>query len=272
VFKVLMAACINPVVHYNLDVGLLREGNPADFIVVNNLQEFGVKKTYIGGTLVAENGVTTIKPVVNRTLNNFHGSPLPSSAYSVTAKGKNIRVIEALDGQLITRSIVVPSSIEAGFAISDVSRDILKIAVVNRYSESKPSMGFIRNFGLKNGAIASSVSHDSHNIIAIGADDEAISHVVNLIIRARGGIAAVDVTREMILPLPVAGIMSEKDGYEVSKSYQAIDKMAKSMGSTLGAPFMTLSFMALLVIPSLKISDKGLFDCEKFQFVELFSD
>jgi adenine deaminase len=269
-FKILTAACINPVNHYGLDVGTLRVGDPADFIVINNLVDFRVCKTFIDGILVAENGKTNIAATPTRLINNFFGLERDATEFAVPARRAKIRIMEALDGQLITNELIEAATIQNDFAISDPIRDILKVVVINRYGQSKPSVGFIKNFGLKTGAIASSVGHDSHNIIAVGVDDASIARVVNLIIKSRGGVAAVSGNEEKILPLPVAGIMSNRDGYEVSKDYQSIDNMAKQMGSKLGAPFMTLSFMALLVIPALKISDKGLFDSQKFEFVDLF--
>lgn len=266
-YKVLSAACINPIDHYKLEVGRLRTGDPADFIVVNNLDEFAVKQTYIRGHLVAENGSTKIERVNNKVVNNFKVNKKAITDFVLKSNDSKIRVIEALDGQLITNELTYSPKKEKDCVIADPSRDLLKITVINRYSDTPPSVSFIKNIGLKRGAIASSVAHDSHNIIAVGVDDKSICHVVNLIIVAKGGIAAAYDDHEMIVPLPVAGIMSAEDGYQVSKRYKAIDRMAKQMGSQLGAPFMTLSFMALLVIPSLKISDKGLFDGTKFDFV-----
>ena len=268
-FKVLTAACINPVDHYKLDVGRLRMGDAADFIVVNSLLDVEVKQTYINGILVAENGATKIKRVENKVVNNFSASRKNVEDFYCKAVGDRIRVIEALDGQLITNQLTVTPKIVDGNIVSDISKDILKITVTNRYADTKPSVAFIKNFGLKRGAIASSVGHDSHNIIAVGADDESICRVVNMVIAAKGGVAAANDKIEMIVPLPVAGIMSADDGYEVSKNYKAIDNMAKEMGSKLGSPFMTLSFMALLVIPVLKLSDKGLFDGNRFELVDV---
>ena len=266
-FKVLTAACINPIDHYQLEIGRLKVGDAADFIVIDNLHDFKVKQTYIKGTLVAENGVTRIKRIDCNLINNFAVSKKKITDFVCETIGERIRVIEALDGQLITNELISKARVVNGNVVSDVSLDVLKITVVNRYSNSTPSIAFIKNFGLQCGAIASSVAHDSHNIIAVGVDDASICRVVNMVIATKGGVAAAYDQNEMILPLPIAGIMSEVDGYEVSKQYKAIDKMAKEMGSQLGAPFMTLSFMALLVIPSLKISDKGLFDGNKFEFV-----
>ena len=269
VFKVLQAACVNPVKHYGMEVGLLKAGDPADFIVVNDLENFQVSQTYINGELVAENGKTNIPRVKNEIINNFNTSRKSAEDFKVKGKDGEIRVIEALDGQLITPELKFNIKSKNGLLESDVDNDILKMTVVNRYEDAEPAMAFIKNFGLKEGAIASSVGHDSHNIIAVGIDDESICRAVNMIIRAKGGVSAVSGKKEMIVELPVAGIMSADDGYEVAKQYSAIDKMAKEMGSTLVSPFMTLSFMALLVIPSLKLSDKGLFNGDKFEFVDL---
>ena len=268
-YKVLQAACLNPIKHYGMEVGQLRVADPADFIVVNNLDDFDVLQTYINGALVAQSEKTLIPSVENKIVNNFSTSIKNINDFEVSADGDEIRVIEAMDGQLITNELRYQPKVANGEIVSDTKRDLLKITVVNRYSDTPPAMAFIKNFGLKKGAIASSVAHDSHNIIAVGVDDESITSAVNLIIEAQGGVSAVNGNDESIVELPVAGIMSPKDGYQVAKEYEAIDKLAKQMGSTLNSPFMTLSFMALLVIPSLKLSDKGLFEGNRFEFVDL---
>jgi adenine deaminase len=268
-FKILQAACINPIDHYGMEVGKLQVNDPADFIVVNNLEEFDVQQTYVDGSLVAEKGETRIARVENKIINNFSTSAKKVDDFKVVDHDDEIRVIEAMDGQLITNELRYSPKVTAGQVVSDTERDILKISVVNRYEEAPPAIAFIKNFGLKHGAIASSVAHDSHNIIAVGVDDVSITRAVNMIIAAQGGVAAVSGEDESIVALPVAGIMSPKDGYEVAKEYAAIDQMAKNMGSTLNSPYMTLSFMALLVIPSLKLSDKGLFEGNRFEFVDL---
>jgi len=269
-YDVLQAACINPILHYSLQVGRLRLGDPADFAMVEDLKDFKVQKTYIDGKLVAENGKTLIPRVENKVINNFQTSLKSELDFSLVAQGNKVRVIEALDGQLITPEIESEVSVLDGRAISNPDADILKITVVNRYADAPPAVAFIKNIGLKEGAIASSVGHDSHNIIAVGVDDASLCRAVNLLIEAKGGISAVRNGEEKILPLPVGGIMSNEDGYEIAAAYTAIDSMAKEMGSKLNSPFMTLSFMALLVIPDLKLSDKGLFDGQKFAFLDLF--
>ncbi|MFL0106304.1 adenine deaminase [Tenacibaculum maritimum] len=269
VFKVLQAACINPVEHYKLEVGLLREGDAADFIVVDDITSFKVLQTYIDGELVAENGVSFVKSVAFEVLNNFNTDPKKVEDFEFYSAAEKIRVIEALDGELVTNEIVAASLIAAGNLVSDITNDILKMTVVNRYKNAAPSIAFIKNFGLKEGAIASSVGHDSHNIIAVGVSDGLICKAVNLLIKNKGGVCAVTETKEEVVSLPIAGIMSDKSAIEIGKSYAALDAMAKEMGSTLRAPYMTLSFMALLVIPSLKLSDKGLFDGNQFTFTSL---
>ncbi len=271
VFKVLQAACVNPVGHYKLKVGLLRENDFADFIVVKELENFDVLQTYVNGELVAEGGQSAIgnkQSAISNVVNNFSCSKKESEDFVIMAGNNPLPsvAIEALDGQLITNKISFKPLIEYGNLVSDVANDILKIVVVNRYKDAPIAKAFIKNFGLKHGAIASSVAHDSHNIVAVGVDDESICKAVNLVIEKQGGVSCVG-NEEMILPLPVAGLMSAEDGYEVAKQYSAIDKAAKELGSTLSAPFMTLAFMALLVIPHLKLSDKGLFDGDSFSII-----
>ena len=270
VFKVLQAACINPVLHYKMNVGLLKEGDAADFILVEDLVNFNVLKTFIDGELVAENGESKIKTNKSELLNNFDCDEknISDFRFSISDFGETVYAIEALDGQLITSKIICKPILKDGFYESDFANDILKIVVVNRYKNAPVAKGFIKNFGIKKGAIASSVAHDSHNIVAVGVDDESLMKAVNLVIKERGGISSVCNETPALLGLPVAGLMSNNDGYKVAAAYTAIDKMVKEeMGSTLTAPFMTLSFMALLVIPHLKLSDLGLFDGDGFKFV-----
>lgn len=272
-FHILQAACINPVLHYQLPVGLLQEGDPADFIVVEDLTNFKVLQTYLNGELVAKNGTSLLPNLVSEPINNFNCSPKKPSDFSVSPLGETggfINTIQALDGQLITLSKKFPAKVEKGFVVSDTEQDILKIAVVNRYHDAPPAVAFINNIGLKTGAIASCVAHDSHNIVAVGTDDESLCEAINLVIKAKGGVSAVGKGRQHLLPLPIAGILSGLDGYEVAEQYALIDQFVKNeLGSTLSSPFMTLSFMALLVIPNLKLSDLGLFDGERFCFTEV---
>ena len=269
VFKVLQAACVNPVKHYNLEVGLLQKGDAADFILVDNLKEFNVLETYINGELVAKNGESFVKSVPFEILNNFNTDTKKVADFRFESSANKIRVIEALDGELVTNNIEADTLIVDGNLVSNTATDVLKMTVVNRYKNEVPAIAFIKNFGIKEGAIASSVGHDSHNIIAIGVSDEAICKAVNLIIENRGGVCAINNIEEKIVSLPVAGIMSDLSLEEIGKSYAELDQIAKKMGSKLRAPYMSLSFMALLVIPSLKLSDKGLFDGTSFQFTSL---
>ena len=270
-FDTLKAACVNPVEHYNLPVGLLRIGDPADFIIVDNLKSFDVKATYINGELVAKKGESLIPRVKSEIINNFNTSYKSEEDFVVLAKTDKINVIKAINGEIVTESFVASPKVEMGNAVSDVEQDVLKLTVVNRYGDTPPALAFINGFNLNEGAIASCVGHDSHNIIAVGTDDESICKAVNLIIENQGGIAAVQGKQEQVLALPVAGIMTNADGYSVARDYSVIDQFVKTnMNCKLTAPFMTLSFMALLVIPQLKLSDKGLFDGAAFAYKELF--
>jgi adenine deaminase len=268
-YKVLQVACINPINHYNLDVGTLKVGDPADFIIVEDLVNFKTLQTYIDGELVFSKGISKIESIPFKILNNFNTNKKSISDFRVESNTKQIRVIEALEGELVTNELIENSLIENGNLISNIHTDVLKMAVVNRYKNEKPAIAFIKNFGLKEGAIASSVGHDSHNVIAIGSTDQAICNAVNLLIETKGGICALSNSEKKVLPLPIAGIMSDQNGKTIGKEYALLDQMAKEMGSTLKAPYMTLSFMALLVIPSLKLSDKGLFNGSKFEFTSL---
>lgn len=269
---VLRCACYNPIKHYNLDVGYLQSGQSADFIIVDNLQDFSVLKTYVKGQLVAENGKTLISSVRNEVVNNFNVSLKKEEDFIVKGAEGTIQVIQAIDGELITKKIEVKAKVSAGQLVVDLKQDILKLVVVNRYKNAPVAIAFINGFGLKDGALASCIAHDSHNIIAVGTNDRDICKAVNAIIENRGGIAVASEGSLEVLPLPVAGIMSPDDGYSVAKTYSVLDQKAKQLGTPLHAPFMTLSFMALLVIPSLKLSDKGLFDGTSFSFTPLLLD
>lgn len=282
VFNTLQAACVNPVQHYKLDVGQLKVGDPGDLIVVKDLEKFEVVRTFINGEMVAENGKSLVRSSEPGVINNF--SCLPKQPADFIIKQDSplsfFPAIEALDGQLITNRVSFQPKIVNGEIVSDPENDMLKIVVVNRYNEAPVAKAFIKNFGLKKGALASSVAHDSHNIVAVGVDDESLCRAVNLVVEAKGGVSAASPQphskgggersfTELVLPLPVAGLMSNEDGYKVAAAYTELDRMSKQeMGSTLASPFMTLSFMALLVIPHLKLSDKGLFDGDKFEFLK----
>jgi len=269
---VLRAATLNPVRHYNLENGLLQRGGYADFIIVNDPEEFEIKQTWIRGQKVAENGKTLLEKTHSEIINQFSCGFVNPEDLIVNAKGSYIKVIDVIDGQLITRHGIVEASVENNEVCTDIERDILKLVVVNRYKNMAPAVAFVRKFNLKQGAIASTVSHDSHNIIAVGVDDMSIKRAIDLLVQNRGGISLVNDVEHIVLPLPVAGLMSLEDGYEIAGEYSRMDDIVKNMGCTLNSPYMSLSFLALLVIPELKLSDKGLFDGKNFRFVDLFGE
>jgi len=271
-WHVLQAACMNPVQHYSLHVGLLREGDPADFILIDSPREFNVLETWIDGALDAKQGQSMIPDLRSAHPNRFECGFKSASDFTYAVKNSEtqVRVIEALEGQLVTNEWITTAKVVDGVLVADLERDILKVTVVNRYSPAQPAIAFIRNFGLKTGALASSVAHDSHNVICIGCDDESMAGAINLIIGAKGGMSAVGAGKEHLIALPIAGLMTDEDGYKVAEAYTRIDRFVKNeLGSTLQSPFMSLSFMALLVIPALKLSDKGLFDGKNFKFTSL---
>ncbi|MCP4579188.1 MAG: adenine deaminase, partial [Deltaproteobacteria bacterium] len=271
--KVLRMACINPVTHYGLDAGCLQKGDPADFLIIDNFDRLQIQQTVINGKIVAENGRSRLPRKPPALLNRFAASRKEPTGFAVPDKKRSVNIIDVIDGQLITKRSQERLEATHDHLNTNVQKDILKIAVINRYEDRKPAVGFVRNFGLKQGAIAGSIAHDSHNIIAVGATDEEICSAVNLIIANKGGICAVCETENIreILPLPIAGLMSDEDFETVALKYTQLDALAKKMGSTLHAPFMTLSFMALLVIPEIKLSDQGLFDGTRFEFMDLYS-
>lgn len=271
IYNVLRAASLNTVKHYKMDVGLLQENDPADFCIVKDLESFDVIATYIDGLLVAENGKTKIESVAEDAVNNFDCSEITRNQILVEDTGRPVQVIVVEDGQLITEKAIATLTPKDGYLEADTNQDVLKVVVVNRYFDAPPAVAFIKNFGLKHGAIASCVAHDSHNIIAVGTNDKDITEAINLIIKSQGGVSLANGDEKKIVPLPVAGIMSALDGYEVADLYEAIDLRSKELGATLSAPFMTLSFCALLVIPKLKLSDKGLFDGESFAFTSTYA-
>lgn len=269
-YDVLRASSYNVIKHYNLPIGLLQVGDNADFIEIDTIQDFNILKNYINGELVAEKGTSLITSVESPIVNNFHCSVKQPSDFKVKSESDTIRVIEALDGQLISKEIVTDSLTVNGYAESNTEEDILKIAVVNRYHDAPVAIAFIKNVGLKTGAIASCVAHDCHNIVVVGTNDEDMCKAVNAIIKAKGGISLATAAEELVLELPIAGIMTNLSAEEAAAAYITLDKRAKELGSQLKSPYMTLSFMALLVIPELKLSDKGLFNGRKFEFTDVF--
>lgn len=272
IIKVLRNVILNPIKHYNLEVGSLQTGDPADMIVVDNLKDFNILRTYINGVKVAEKGKTLIKPAEANQPNLFLAEPVTIEDISVQPGSDKIKVIEAYDGELITGILKETPKVVNNKIVSNIENDVLKIVVLNRYQSGvKPAVGFIKGFGLKNGALASSVAHDSHNVVAVGTSDEEIVKAMNLVISSKGGVAVVHDNYQDILPLPVAGLMSTDDGFKVAEKYHHLDQKAHELGSKLRAPFMTMSFMALLVIPALKLSDKGLFDGTTFSFTDVLA-
>ena len=269
---ILRASSVHAVQHYGLDTGLLQEGDPADFVVLKDINSVSVRETWINGTCVYRDGNVLFDTVKASIINNFVSRNIKKAELKkkTTAAGKTqeVPVIVARDGELITEKFIESLTIADGTILPDPDRDILKVVVVNRYEKSEPAVGFIKNFGIKNGAIASSVAHDSHNIIAVGSSDEHLARVINKIMDEKGGIAVSDKSGVDILPLPVGGIMTNRNGKDTAESYKRLTQKAIDLGSTLNSPFMTISFMALLVIPKLKMSDKGLFDAENFEFVK----
>ena len=270
IFDILRTVSYNPVNHYGLDAGLLQPGDKADFVLVDNLKDINILETYIEGELVAKNGQSYINKIEEVPVNVFNCDAISERDIAIAPDTNNINVIKAIDGQLITQAYVAQAKISNNNVVSDSSKDILKIVVLQRYRKSKPSIAFINGFGLKKGAMASTIAHDSHNIIAVGVDDADIVNAINSLIQHKGGIAAASGEEKTYLPLPYGGLMSAEDAGIVAEKYELIDNTVKQYGSTLKAPFMTLAFMALLVIPELKLSDKGLFDGSKFAFTPLF--
>ncbi len=267
---VIKAATLNPVRHYNLEVGLLQKNDPADFIIIDNFKDFNVLKTYIDGNLVAENYKSLIPVHEVENTNNFAAEKVLIKDFRIADEGKDIKIINAISGEILTERLIGRAKSVNNNLVSDVDNDILKIAVINRYEKKKIALGFIKNFGLKKGAIASSVAHDSHNIVVIGCSDEELTRAANMIIKSKGGLVTWSYDQHKCIPLPIAGLMTNQNGYKIAGDYRMLVALAHEFGSTLNDPFMTMGFMSLLVIPKLKLSDKGLFDCEKFELTTLF--
>ncbi|HHT52322.1 MAG TPA: adenine deaminase [Bacteroidales bacterium] len=269
-FDLLRCATYNPVTHYNLAVGMLQVGDSADFIVVDHWETMKVLETYIRGQKVAKGGMSVLPPLFFNSINKFNIKKIEEEQLRVPTQNKKIKIIELFQDQIFTKTIIDEPLVKNGYVVPDLERDYLKIIVINRYSEQAPAIGFVKNFGLKEGAIASSVAHDSHNIIAVGCDDKSLVRAIQGIIDTQGGILYTNDNELISLPLPIAGLMSDQNADWVSEQYQRLNKAVQKAGSPLTAPFMTLSFMGLLVIPELKMSDMGLFDGINFQLTELF--
>ncbi|MDR2836636.1 MAG: adenine deaminase [Bacteroidales bacterium] len=270
IFDLLTVTCINPIKHYGLEIGLLRENDPADFIVVDDLQNFNIIETTIDGKMVYSNKRILFKTKIPKQINNFKAEKIKIEDIKIKPKKEKIKVIEVIDKELITNYFTSTYKIQENNINSNINKDILKIITVNRYENKKPAIGFINGFGLKTGAIASSISHDSHNIIAIGTDDENITKAINEIIEKKGGLCYVKGNDYYTLELEIGGLMTTQKGEDVAKIYKELNQIVKVNGCNLTAPFMILSFMSLIVIPKFKMGDMGLFDVEKFQYVDLF--
>jgi adenine deaminase len=269
-FQLLRVACVNAALHYRLDVGLMRPGDAADFIEIDNLRDWNIRRVFIEGQLVAEDGQSLLPRIEPVIANNFETPRRSADEFRVAAQAGSLQVIEAIDGQLVTNRLQTSPRIENGQVSPNIEQDLLKMVLCDRYGGGKPAVAFVKNFGLKEGAIASSVSHDSHNIIAVGTSDAELAAAVNAVIDRRGGISVARSGTTDVLALPIGGLMSPDEGYQVAANYSRLDRLAKDLGATLSAPFMTLSFMALTVIPELKLGPEGLFDVGKFGYVPLF--
>jgi len=274
IFDVLRIAHLHPKEHYRINIGSLQIGDKADFLICDNLIDFRPQSVYIDGIHIAEQGVITIDiPHVHiEDLSLCNIPPITINALSIPAHSHTVRVIECIPGELITHSMNATLTSSGGFLQTDIDQDILKIANINRYHASEVAIGFVKGIGLKNGAIASTIAHDSHNIISIGVDDYSMQKAINALIECKGGIAYSDGNTVHVLPLEIAGLMSNKNGYAIATDYEIIDRIVRDAGSDIHSPFMTLSFLALLVIPSLKLSDQGLFDGNSFAFTSLYCD
>ena len=272
ILKAISMVTINPGYHYNLNCGAIVEGAKADYVIIDSLYDFNVLETYIGGECVfdGENVLFDVPEIEPK--NTMNVSKKVPSDFDIHYDGGDeceVNVIECIDGDLLTKKTTAKLPVKEGVVQADILQDVLKIAVVERYGGNTVANGFIKGFGLKKGAIASSIAHDSHNIIVVGYNSDRMARAVNQVIEDKGGIAIYSVDFEDSLPLPIAGLMSNEDAYEVAEKLGVLHDMVKALGCTLEAPFMTMAFMALLVIPSIKISDKGLFDGENFEFMDV---
>jgi len=270
IFSILQVAVVNPVLHYKLDTGLLRKGDRADFIVIDNPRDFNVSETWINGERVYDGNRINFRSPPVKPVNRFNCTQINPRDIAVGKRKGSIRVIDAVDGDLVTGIYEWSPENTGEYVCPDTGKDILKLIVKDRYNDSAPAVAFIRGFGIKSGAFASSIAHDSHNIIAVGCDDESICRAVNRVVEMKGGLAACNDLEDRQIKLETAGIMSDVPCGTLAKEYEEISEAVKTAGCKLESPFMTLSFMALLVIPELKLGDRGLFDVNRFRFTELF--
>lgn len=278
VFTVLEAACLTPRQHYGLDIGGVRPGERFTAVLLDDLVGVRPRRTWLAGELVAEDGACLLPRAEPLPINAFGAEPVAASdlvvpASNVADQTARCRVITATDGALITGSELVDLPVTAGQVRPDPDADVLLVAVVNRYRPAPPAVGFIRGFGFRRGAIASSVAHDSHNIIGVGVGADSLAAAINAVIEQRGGLSLTDGQTVEVLPLPIAGLMSDQDAATVAERFGRFNGLAaERLGSRPRRPFMTAAFMSLLVIPSLKLGDLGLFDVDRFEFTEVVRD
>jgi adenine deaminase len=261
---------LNPANHYHLNSGEISVGKKANFTLVNNLKDLNIKLTIVNGEIVAKDGKSLFKVKKPKVSNTFNVNLKKPEDFDIKTKkdnNVNVKIIEAFNGELITNSIIDTLKIENNIIQSDTKKDILKISVVERYGHNIVSNGFIKGFGIKKGAVATSISHDSHNIITIGTNSIDMAKAVNELIQNQGGLTVSYNNTKKSLKLPIAGLMSDESIEIVSTNFENMKNLVRKLGSKLDDPFMTLSFMALLVIPDLKLSDKGLFSLNEFGFV-----
>jgi adenine deaminase len=269
--KAIEMVTINPAAHYDLDGGSIVTGSQADFVIIDNLHDFNILKTYIAGECVFD-GENVLFDVEDVEFENTINADKKSHAdFDICFDGDEceVNVIECIDGDLLTKKTTAKLAVKDGIVQPDIFQDVLKISVVERYGSNNVANAFIKGFGLKKGAMASSISHDSHNIVVVGYSSEMMAEAVNKVIDNKGGLAVVSEDFEDSLSLPIAGLMSNEDGHDIAKKLTILQKMASALGCKLTAPFMTMAFMSLLVIPSLKLSDRGLFDGDNFEFIDV---
>jgi adenine deaminase len=270
IFDIIQVVSVNPIKHYRLDLGLLQVGDSADFIVVDNLVDLRILASYVKGVNILENEKTDSHETKKYNLEYVFTKKIDVGDLKLAPRTNKLKAIDVIEGELVTKEIVYNIKTQNQSVISDIENDILKIVVVNRYKEKEVFVGFIKGFGLKKGAIAESIAHDSHHIIAVGVDDRSIFKVLEYVINQKGGLCYFDDSDIWGLPLPIYGLISDEPAEIVAKKYKGINAKVAKDGCLLKAPFMTLSFMALSVIPNLKITPKGLFDVNRFKFIDQF--
>ena len=268
--NLLRASSYNAIKHYGLDLGLLQLRDSADFIIIDNPESFKVQSSYMKGNCIYKDGEVLFESHNEILLNNFYRKEIKLEDIQVEAKDCDVHVMTVSDGNLVTGWGSGRPKVEEGKLVSDTNKDLLKMVVMSRYNNEKPVVGFAQGFGFKKGAISASIAHDSHNIIAVGTKDSDILNALNTLIELKGGMVASEGNETRSVKLDVAGLMSNKRGEDLLVEYTYLSDFTKTFGSSFHSPFMTLAFMSLLVIPKLKLSDKGLFDVEQFKLIDLY--